>query len=273
MYEFWRHTFGRNVQVKKPIFMYGVQHSGTTISMKLFAQHQDIVNYSEANTIFQPNGYFDYDNGFHCMDESFATKKEQKRLHQRLEFRRILFKGERIFNKNPNNTVRLAFLQALFPDAYFIHIIRDGRAVVNSLIQSLPHGWETDDRFKPWKERIDPYPGVKPMNWKKLLKDNPIEQHAMQWNEIVRYAIEEEKRLNLNCIHIKYENLCINPRDEIKKAFEFCEIKVTNSILDELPDILTSMNYKWQNNFTENDNEVVRAIQKSLLVELGYSLL
>jgi len=272
VFELWKHTLGKKARVIKPIFMYGVQHSGTTISMKLFADHPDVINYSEANTVFQPNGYFDYDNGFHCMDESFATEKERIRLHQRLEFRRILFNGNRIFNKNPNNTVRLAFLQTLFPDAYFIHIVRDGRAVVNSLIRSLPHKWETEERFKPWKERVAPYPGVKPPNWKEYLKDNPIEQHAIQWNEVVKYALEEEQRIGLNCIYIKYEDLCRNPRKEIKRAYEFCDLEVTDHILDELPDSLTNMNYKYQNNFTAKDNNLVVSLQKTLLEYFKYSI-
>ena len=42
--------------------------------------------------------------------------------------------GRRLILKNPPNSTRIKQLLDIFPDAKFIHILRDGRTVVNSLI-------------------------------------------------------------------------------------------------------------------------------------------
>lgn len=269
-YEIWRRTIGKGARVKEPIFMVGVPHSGTSISMRLFAMHPDVVNKSEANTILQPMGYFDYENGDHVRTEADATPDEIERLHARFEFTRWRRRKPRIINKSPNNTARLAFLNEVFPDAYFIHVLRDGRAVVNSLIRSLPAESETRDRFKPWKERENPFPGVKPPNWRSLLRDNPIEQHALQWREAIRYALKTESELALRCLHIKYEELCEDPRGVMAEAYRFGGLRVTDEILERLPERLIDQNYKWKDNFDEDEVKLINEIQQSLLVELGY---
>ena len=54
---------------------------------------------------------------------------------QRLVHDHLIYSGaKRFLNKNTRNCRRIRFLNKVFPDAKFIHIVRDGRAVVASLI-------------------------------------------------------------------------------------------------------------------------------------------
>jgi hypothetical protein len=272
LFEAWRRSPGKHKKVVRPILMYGLPHSGTSISMQLVAQHPDLVNYSEANTVLQPMGYFDYENGTHVRTKEDATPKEIERLQRRFDFRRWFFQKRRILNKSPNNSVRLDFLHAVFPDAVFIHVVRDGRAVVNSLIRGLPADWETEDRFKPWRERINPFPGVKPPNWRSLLRDNPLEQHALQWCEVINYAFKVEACCGIKTYHLKYEELCESPRSVIEKVYKFAGLSVSDEILKRIPEKLGSKNYKWKKEFSEKDLEIVNQIQEPLLNILGYEL-
>lgn len=270
LYELYRHTFGRNKMVKKPIFMVGLPHSGTTISMKLLATHPDIANFSEVNTILQPLGYFDYKNGDHFKTENDATKNEFTRLHSRFSFHCWLKDKNRFFNKSPMNSVRISFLREIFPDAFFIHIIRDGRGVVNSLIRGLPAKWETEDRFKKVSERRNPFPGTKPPNWRELLRDNPIEQHALQWCEVIKYALEDGKRCGAKVKYIRYEDLCENTKDVMNDIFSFCELGTSKNKQSKIPAKLTSQNYKWKNNFSQAEILLIVNIQSEVLKKFGY---
>lgn len=271
-YECWRHTKGRGKRVHRPVLMVGMPHSGTTISMRLVAQHPDVINKSEANVLWQPLGYFDYENGDHVRTAIDATEAEINRLHNRLEFHRWFFKKPRILSKNPDNTVRLDFLKAVFPDACFIHVIRDCRAVVNSLIRSLPAAWETEDRFKPWRERVNPFPGVKPPNWRSLLRDDPIEQHALQWREVLAYAFQVEEAEGLDVFHLKYEELCEDPRSVMEAVYRFCGLEISEDILNRLPEKLENRNYKWRNTFTEDEVNLIDEIAGPMLTRLGYAM-
>jgi hypothetical protein len=42
--------------------------------------------------------------------------------------------GERIVEKTPSNCLRVAFIRRVFPDAYFLHITRDGREAVPAIM-------------------------------------------------------------------------------------------------------------------------------------------
>jgi hypothetical protein len=272
LYEYWKRGPGKGNRVFRPILMVGMPHSGTTVSMRLVAKHPDIVNYSEANTVLQPIGYFDFENGDHVRTRKEATPKEIDRLHSRFGFKAWYTGKTQVLNKSPNNTVRLDFLDAVFPDAVWIHVIRDGRAVVNSLIQGLPDDWETEDRFKPWRERVNPFPGVKPPNWRSLLRDDPIEQHALQWREVLDYALTLEKKLGLSIYHLKYEDLCSKPRMLIRDVYQYAGLEVNSKILESLPENLENRNYKWQDNFTANEVALINNIQKPMLERLGYTV-
>lgn len=55
-------------------------------------------------------------------------------------------KTSRFVSKNTRNSRRMRYLHKIFPDALFIHVIRDGRAVANSLLHvgfwsDLPLWW------------------------------------------------------------------------------------------------------------------------------------
>lgn len=270
-YELWRRTAGRGVRTPQPILMYGMPHSGTSITMELFAHHPDLANKSEINTILQPHGYFDMHGGENVRTADEATPEEVARLHQRFEFTRRLHGKQRVINKSPNNTVRIDFLKAVFPDGHFIHVLRDGRAVVNSLIRSLPASWETADRFKPWRERANPFPGVKPPGWRELLRDDPVEQHALQWVAAIEFALAEEERvLRGHVLHIRYEELCADVRGKIGMAWRFAGLSVDDAALALLPERLESKNFKWTRRLTQEQIHLITEVQTPLLRRLGY---
>ncbi len=259
------------IKLDRPIFMIGLPHSGTTISMKLFAKHPDVNNFSEMNTLFHTDDYLDMKNEEHHKNENHCNPKVRKRLKSKLQFYNWLHGNKpRVFNKNPNNTVTPTFLKKCFPDCYIIHVIRDGRAVVNSLMHGLPDVVETFDRYKPPNERVNPYPGVRPINWKLHLDQDPIIQHAKQWNECISYIESVKEILLPNYIEVKYEDLCANPRRIICELWKKCGLNVLEGYLKELPETLTSRNYKYKLNLSVYKQKDITEIMKINLNKLNY---
>ena len=113
----------------------------------MLRQHRDLAEWSEGGQLFELN-YFDPTIS-HVKNASDATPFHVRRLRVIVAVFLALKGKRRFLNKHPQNSYRIAFLRKIFPGAKFIHLVRDGRAVVASNVaqvrrdryrQSLPFG-------------------------------------------------------------------------------------------------------------------------------------
>ena len=79
----------------------------------------------------------------------------------------------------------------LFPRAYLLILVRDGRAVVESRVKSFGENYETAIRI--WANGAD---------------------HILRFNQMARTS-------HLNYLTVKYEDLFNNPKDELTRIFAF----------------------------------------------------
>ena len=186
---------------------------------------------------------------------------------------------DRFVDKSPNFTAALPVIHKLFPDAYFIHIIRDGRAVVNSISYAFkyrvnPDGVKFSDMRKWW--------GPRPPNWKELEKSGPVEKACHQWNYLVRKGLEARQYIGANYCEVRYEDLVSNIRNVMLRIIDHCDLEPSAGI--EYPVRLENRNYKWKSpksrefkdiNWTrkpaiEPDEYKYLELMRPLLEELGY---
>lgn len=154
--DFFQRTAGGGSPTRRPVFVFGLPRSGTTLVEQILSSHADVHGAGELNLARRS-----FDSIPATLGESVAPIECIGRLHAD-SLRRLaeqhegwLFEKrsppsthvggspERIVDKMPDNYLYLGFLAALFPQATFIHCRRDLRDVAVSC-------WMTDFRSIRW---------------------------------------------------------------------------------------------------------------------------
>jgi Sulfotransferase family len=205
---------------QNPIFVIGAPRSGTTIVAKSLGQHDELWFTHESHLLF--NLY-----GAGHADAVYASSKSRPfglfRTENvtREEFLASLgvginslmsskSKGKRWIEKTPLNTLMVDVLVDMFPDAYFLHVLRDGRQVVNSMINFLPSRGETVRAFVVEREAI--------LHWADFRKA------CRTWSRYVDTAVNFCMAHPERCLTIFHEQLVANTADEFHRVSSFLGI-------------------------------------------------
>jgi hypothetical protein len=162
----------------------------------------------------------------------------------------------------------MSILSSAFPDAQFIHVIRDGRAVVHSLLRTkfwrakggvqepFWKGGLTNEELRFWRES-DNDPGV---------------LAALQWIKVIRVARVESQEIGESRYkEIRYEDFVESPQAAFQQLFDFCGMSNSELVYRYLGDgVLLNMNYKYRTEFSDHNIEKLTAVMEPLLRELGY---
>ena len=222
----------------RPVFILGSPRSGTTMLFNLVDRSPRIVSLGKGS-------HFLWDM-FHTIEDadwaSHAVQPDEIAPHERKVLYWVIDRlagSSRYMDKFPRNCLRAAYLQALFPDAYFVFIRRDGRAVVSSLIT----GWQTEGKFGqgttlPVPLSIDGYGGgpwrfLVPPGWRDYTSGRTLaEVCAFQWvsaNEAVlaaKEAIDPPR-----WVEVSYEELLASPKETITRLFQGIDVPVDDEVL------------------------------------------
>jgi hypothetical protein len=144
------------------------------------------------------------------------------------QYKRCVRGSLRIVDKNPKHVYRFPFLRAVFPDAKFIFLVRDGRSNIASLIE----GWESG-QFQTY---LLPRPGGQgtlqwsfelPPDWQAWMEKPMIEQCAWQWiaaNEFVTRATAYLKPTE--GMVVSYERLVASPLVEMERICQLLKVEM-----------------------------------------------
>lgn len=242
----------RVTRLDRPIFALGCSRSGTTVFIELFRGHTDLCDWSEGAQIFEPR-YYDAEID-HVRSAADATPEIAFRIRFLLGLKARLLRRSRVVNKHPENALRLPFLAAIFPDAVFIHIVRDGLSAVESNLT---------------RSRIDPYRRTwpfgqfpKPPAWRSYLDFPPVEQFAHQWADIVTRIRADAARLpgTAGYIEIAYEDLCDDPRGVIAAIDRQAGLDPARRPAGAIPERLRNGNGRWRDSLSPDDIAAIRRI-------------
>ena len=112
--------------------------------------------------------------------------------------------------KTPADIRHLDFLTGFFPDAFYVHITRDGRDV--SMSQMAKRG----SFFSDLKE------------YRQLSYAN-VFKRWVDWERRVRSLLHQG---NLRVIHVRYEDLVVDPAYELRRIADFLEIPFEPGMVD-----------------------------------------
>ena len=191
---------------------------------------------------------------------------------------------KRFIDKTPRNTLRIPFVDAIFPDAIYVFLQRDGRENVNSLINV----WRSPrDRVYelPEPHRI---PGADPKWWKFVLYpgwredlNGPLEVVcAKQWKFANDYSLDDGAQIDENrWVTVRYEDLTDDPSAEVARIMDRIGVPLDDAVRTAAAGVATTpVNVvtapekgKWKR---ENPAEIesITPLIASTMERLGYQL-
>merc|ERR1712130_149228 len=134
--------------------------------------------------------------------------------------------------EQPGSLMQMEFLARIFPNSRFIHVVRDGRAVSNALLND--------------QNAIDITNGNPP-----FIKFTRFEQALSYWNSTVNEMDRSCKLLKNRCVTVRYEDLEPGPsrKSLIHKLKRFLPMTNPDKVEKWQPNILTERKF---NNLTVN---------------------
>ena len=211
----------------KPIFIFGAPRSGTTLLASMLSSRDDVIALPEMHYIHNLlrdeilfgnlNEKYIFDTikkHFMFLDLDIAKNDEEIMSLIGETFKETVLNIVEMYNQkyypknykfwvehSPHNHSFFSILEYYFPNAMFIHIVRDGRAVYSSTIEQI---WGYKD----------------------------IITGAITWKQNVEECLLLSKIYSEKVFTIKYEDLTSEPEKSIKKICTYLDMDFKKSMLN-----------------------------------------
>lgn len=162
---------------------------------------------------------------------------------------------------------RVAFLHAVFPDARFIHVYRDGRAVANSLLQvDFWRGWQGPEQW-----RWGPLDGELQSEWEAHDRSF-VALAGIQWKILMRAAEAAKRAVPAGSfIDVRYEEFAKRPIETFREIADFCKLDWDTGFERALLRYaVESANYKWQQDLDSAQQAVLLSVLSGDLSKYAY---
>ena len=209
------------------IFVGGFPRSGTTLMRAMLDAHPDIRCGQETRVI--PKILLNIPKILNMFSKVENTRREEAGVTQELLdsavaalIAEIIAKhgdpAPRLCNKDPLTFRNLSYLGRLFPNAKFIFMVRDGRAVLNSIIE----------------RKI----AIRGMHSPRNAVRNDLEVLLRGWNVAVSSMNAQCEELGpARCLRIPYEHLVLFPSHCMKIVLEFVSVIWNDVVLHHQTEI------------------------------------
>ncbi len=162
---------------------------------------------------------------------------------------------------------RLGFLYRMFPNALFIHCLRDGRGNVNSLLNvDFWLGWrgtaqwrfgELPDAYqREWEQHDRSFVALAGIQWKLFLDALEVGKESVPAEQFVQ---------------VRYEDLCEDRHAVFSQLCEFTDLPMTDGFKRRLDKFsLRNANTKYQQDLTPEQQEILQSVMGEYLERYGY---
>lgn len=177
--------------------------------------------------------------------------------------------GRRLLAKRPDFYRFLGLLHAAFPDALFVHIVRDGRPVAFSLRAKYEQRFEdigADLTVDRGTHRVDP---PHSSHKRKLARDDALATAARHWVAVMERA---HATPGIDLLEARYEDLCEDAHGVIETVLARAGLEVESFPFARCPPKLSQRNSRWIEGATPEELAAVSEIQRDLLLRYAYPL-
>jgi Sulfotransferase family len=204
----------------RPVFVIGAPRSGTTVLARSLAQHSEFWTSDESQILWDlfEGGRLDknyqrhgrYDGSWLCKQD---VSKEEFMAFLGLGLNALFTsrsQGKRWVDQTPVYALLADNLARMFPGAYFVHILRDGRKVVHSMINFLAR---FNDRELPDAVKKSPTPA-----W-----SADFTEACRTWRRFVEAALNFQARFPDRCLTVVNEQMVADPAGEFEEVLQFIQ--------------------------------------------------
>jgi hypothetical protein len=260
-------------RVANPVFFIGSGRSGTSTLARLLGSHPDVAVFPhEANELWHPGLYPWFRSqretlplwrdpyAFTAASLRRRTAADDQRLKALLGSYQRLFRRHYVVNKSVMITFMIPYVLELFPDARFIHLVRDGRAVALSFA-------------KMERRKIDRHPAPYRKSGLDCSLKTLIDDFARHWRQHIAEVETQRRVLNLDSgrrIHeLRYEDLCANPRSELTSLARFLKVEPEGFDTRRYAAI-ENRNYKFRDELDDATVQRISGLMQPELLQKGY---
>ncbi len=235
--------------VEKPIFILGTGRSGTTILGIVLSMHRDVGYLNEPKAMWHlihPHediiGNYSQSHAKYRLTAEDATDEMRRCAAQMFGAYLTTTRSERLVDKYPELIFRVDFVRALFPDARFIFLVRNG--------------WDTCHSIAAWSKRLGVHAngekhdwwGVEDRKWRFLVEqlvktdtalsaiadkvehfERHLDRAAVEWIITMQEGIRLMETFP-ECTHfVRFEDLTATPDETLSALCDFCELPTDNT--------------------------------------------
>jgi len=229
--------------VVKPVFILGVGRSGTTILGITLAMHRDVGFLNEPKAMWS----YWYDNedvigsyrekpGNYRLDDAIVTDRMRRQAHHIYGNYLRFSAASKVVDKYPELIFRIAFVLALFADARFIFLYRDGRDTCSSIQQwsqrlGYVNGDETHDWWglndRKWQLLCDQIVAADEVLGEHVETIRQYSQHwqraAVEWIVSMKEGLAQVAQWPDTILAVKYEDY-VDDVDTRRRVLAFCDL-------------------------------------------------
>ena len=231
----------------QPIILIGAGRSGTKVIRDVIGTHPDIdIVPFDVNYIWKIGQQQDHDE---LLPQDLSDKMRCRIISQ---FSKQIGKAPILLEKTVSNCLRIPYVLKVFPDAKLIHLTRDGRDVVESVMRQWGEVREVSYFFKKlktfpiryafsylmdyitnWiklglgKQATEDYIwGVRYPGYQEDLRSkSTLEICAIQWRSCVEASLQQLGKLDKSqWMQIRYEDLMSDPKQSLEKIGQFISV-------------------------------------------------
>jgi len=231
-------------QVKKPVFILGTGRSGTTVLGIVLSMHREVGFLNEPKALWHsiyPHedliGSYDHGEARYRLDVAQATSEVRRHAHRLFGAYLVASFSQRVVDKYPELIFRFPFVKAIFPDAKFLFLVRNGWDTCQSIeswsnrlgeqVGSETHDWWGVDRRK-WdllvEQLVPEHPDLAPYAEEMRGWSSQADMAAVEWIVTMREGMRLQQQNPNDVMRINYEDLCRSPCVLLDSVTSFLEL-------------------------------------------------